>query len=351
MSRRIDRELQALMRKMEPQVARAFIAAIRDLTSNVRFNDLIAAIERNDLEAAIRAIDMEPAVFARLTGTIAESFSAGGAIVAGGTAWRGATGGRVVVRWDMANPRAEKYIREMNSKITGWFTNEAREIIRDTMANGYALGRGPRQIGLELVGRVTPNGRQGGVVGLSAPQAKYVQNMRKALEENPRSYFVVNEKTKEWEMHFTKADKRYNAMIKRAAQSGEPLSRGQIDKITQRYSDRLLKLRGDTIARTETAQAVEAGRFEAFEQYQEKTGVPDEAIVRRWDHAGGKTSRDWHDAMNGMEVIGLSQPFITPRGAALMFPCDTSLGAGADEVVNCRCAQVIRINYKALKDG
>lgn len=336
MSRRIDRELQALMRKMEPQVARAFIAAIRDLTSNVRFNDLVAAIERNDLEAAIRAIDMEPAVFARLTGTIAESFSAGGAIVAGGTAWRGATGGRVVVRWDMANPRAEKYIREMNSKITGWFTSEAREIIRDTMADGYALGRGPRQIGLELVGRVTAAGRQGGVVGLSAPQAKYVQNMRRYIESGDiASYLNMN-----------KRDKRYDAMVKRG-----DLSSTKIDKITQRYSDRLLKLRGDTIARTETAQAVEAGRFEAFEQYQEKTGVPDEAIVRRWDHAGGKTSRDWHDAMNGMEVTGLSQPFITPRGAALMFPCDTSLGAGADEVVNCRCMQTIRINYKVLKDG
>lgn len=336
MSRRIDRELQALMRKMEPQVARAFIAAIRDLTSNVRFNDLVAAIERNDIEAAIRAIDMEPAVFARLTGTIAESFSAGGAIVAGGTAWQGTTGGRVVVRWDMANPRAEKYIREMNSKITGWFTNEAREIIRDTMADGYALGRGPRQIGLELVGRVTPTGRQGGVVGLSAPQAKYVQNMRRYIESGDITSYL----------NMTKRDKRYDAMVKRG-----DLSTAQIDKITQRYSDRLLKLRGDTIARTETAQAVEAGRFEAFEQYQEKTGVPDEAIVRRWDHAGGKTSRDWHSVMNGMEVIGLSQPFITPRGAELMFPCDTSLGAGADEVVNCRCMQTIRINYKVLKDG
>lgn len=324
------------MRKMEPQVARAFIAAIRDLTSNVRFNDLVAAIERNDLESAIRAIDMEPAVFARITGTVAESFSAGGAIVAGGTAWRGATGGRVVVRWDMANPRAEKYIREMNSKITGWFTSEAREIIRDTMANGYALGRGPRQIGLELVGRVTPTGRQGGIVGLSAPQAKYVQNMRRYIESGDIASYL----------NMTKRDKRYDAMVKRG-----DLSSTQIDKITQRYSDRLLKLRGDTIARTETAQAVEAGRFEAFEQYQEKTGVPDEAIVRRWDHAGGKTSRDWHSDMNGMEVIGLSQPFITPRGAALMFPCDTSLGAGADEVVNCRCMQTIRINYKALKDG
>ncbi len=58
--------------------------------------------------------------------------------------------------------------------------------------------------------------------------------------------------------------------------------------MTQAYSDRLLKLRADTIARTETAHAVEAAKTEAFQQYVDKSGVPEQYIIRRWDHPGGR---------------------------------------------------------------
>lgn len=332
MTTALNRKLQALLKKQEPAVRKAFLAAIKDITSQVKIRALVAAIERNDIEAALRAIDFDRAAFNASVAAIAASYSAGGAIVAGQAVFR-STG--VVVRWDMQNPRAVAALESISSQFVTIITNEVREVVRNTIAAGYAQGRGPQSIALDLVGRVSGAGRTGGVVGLSRPQAQYVSNMMRYLQEGDISAYLG----------MTRRDKRYDAMVRRG-----DLTAAQIDKILQRYSDRLLQTRAEAIARTETAQAVEASRQEAFNQWMDKTGAPPEAIIRRWDHAGGKNSRDWHAAMNGMEVRGMDQPFVTPRGARMMYPLDTSLGAGPDEICNCRCMQNISINYKMLRD-
>lgn len=334
--RRLERRLQELLKKYEPQVARAFIAAIKDITSGARLRALVAAIERNDIEAALAAIDFDRAAFAAVAGGITEAYSAGGAIVVGSTAWRGPSGQRLVVRWDMQNPRALERIQSISGRFITIITNEVREVVRDTIASGYALGRGPNQIAIDLVGRVSGAQRTGGVVGLSRPQQKYVANMRRYLMEGDLEAYLG----------MTRRDKRFD----RTVLKGDPLTNAQIDRITQRYSDRLLQTRAEAIARTETAEAVEASKAEAFAQYADKAGVPPEAIVRTWINPGGDNRRDWHGDMDGWTVRGLTQPFITPRGAAMMHPLDTSLGAGPIEIVNCRCRQEISIDYKMLRD-
>lgn len=339
MSTRLDRELQALLRKYEPQLSRAFIAAIRDITSQAQIAALIAAIRRNDIEAALVAIDFDRAAFSGLTGGMTTAFSAGGVATTAATNWQGIGGSRVVIRWDLANPRAQDLINTASSRLVTQLSEEARKTVREVISAGYSTGRGPRDIATDLVGRVSGSGRVGGVIGLSEPQVQYVSNIRDYINNGNLSAYKG----------MTRRDKRYDKMVEKAIREGKPLSNAQVDKIVERYSDRLLKSRADAIARTETAQSVEASRSEAFAQYQEKTGVPDEAIVRRWDHPGGKNSRDWHSDMNGWELRGMEQPWVTPRGGRLMFPCDTSLGSGAVEIVNCRCMQTISIDYKVLK--
>lgn len=49
-----------------------------------------------------------------------------------------------------------------------------------------------------------------------------------------------------------------------------------------------------------------------------------------------------HAAMDGQRVR-VGEPFVTPRGFRLLFPGDVSLGAPADEVINCRCTTVDEI--------
>ena len=350
MTNKLNRRLQELLRKMEPRVAREFQKAAERIANSAQLNRLVSAIERGDVYAAIATLDLDQSVYADMVASIRAAYGEAGALVVANTVWRGADARRVNIYWNATNQRAERWLSDVSSTMVTRINAEMRDVIADTIRAGYSQGMGPRNIALDLVGRVGANGRRsGGVVGLSRPQYEAATHMRNILRNNPREYFIVNRETKAWEGRFTKRDKRFDSTIKKAIREGRALTEEEINRITGRYADRLLKLRGDTIARTETAQAVEAARQEAFAQWKDKSGVRDEFIIRRWDHTGDtKRARDWHYDMNGMEVRGMDTPFVTPRGARMMYPCDTSLGAGAVEVINCRCTQVITVDYKAM---
>lgn len=341
MTNKLNRRLQELLKKMEPRVAREFQKAAERIANSAQLNRLIAAIERGDVYGAIATLDLDQSVYADMVASIRAAYGEAGALVVANTVWRGADTSRINIYWNATNPRAERWLSDVSSTMVTRITNEMRDVIAETIRAGYSQGMGPRNIALDLVGRVGANGRRsGGVVGLSRPQAKAVEGMLRRLRSGEDMEYIFT---------LQRRDKRFDSMIRKAINGDIKLIDEQINRITGRYSDRLLKLRGDTIARTETAKAVEAARQEAFAQWKDKSGVSDEFIIRRWDHAGGgKSSRDWHVEMDGMTVRGMDTPFVTPRGARMMYPCDTSLGAGAAEVCNCRCQAVIEIDYKAM---
>jgi len=152
--------------------------------------------------------------------------------------------------------------------------------------------------------------RQGGLVGLDSRRAGWVQNYRaKLLAE------------------------------------GRPQS--QIDRMAARYSDKLLRQRGETIARTETLKALNAGRQEALDQLIENPNndVRAEDVVRAWDSTGDGKTRETHASADG-QVVGQGVPF-TVGGYSMMYPGDTSLGAPAGETVNCRCYMAPEIDFFA----
>jgi hypothetical protein len=104
--------------------------------------------------------------------------------------------------------------------------------------------------------------------------------------------------------------------------------------------------RGEAIARTETGQAVLEASNEAFEQALEKTGYGKDAVTKVWRTAGDGKVRDSHAAMDGQEVVGLDAIFVSPdTGAEFKYPMDDSLGAGAGEIINCRCLAEYNIDF------
>lgn len=131
----------------------------------------------------------------------------------------------------------------------------------------------------------------------------------------------------------------------RAINEGKPLDPATIDQIVGRYSDRLLELRGQMLARTETLTSIHAAKHEGFRQGLDKTNYPPEAVTRVWRSAGDNKVRHTHAAMNGQVVNGIDTPFLSPSGAMLRYPGDTGLGAGADEVIGCRCDDDYRIDF------
>ncbi len=109
----------------------------------------------------------------------------------------------------------------------------------------------PRQTALDIVGRVsrTSNRREGGVIGLTAAQGQYVARARQELlsgEPDQLQRYLER----------GRRDKRFDRTILASIRDGKPINRETVDRIVGRYADRLLELRGEMLARTETMTAL-----------------------------------------------------------------------------------------------
>ena len=125
------------------------------------------------------------------------------------------------------------------------------------------------------------------------------------------------------------------------------MAQADIDRMAQQYSNKLLRQRGETIARTETLKALNAGRQEALDQLIENPNndVRAEDVVRAWDSTGDARTRETHAAADG-QVVPQGGAF-TVGGYSMMYPGDTSLGAPAGETINCRCYMEPRVDFFA----
>ena len=256
--------------------------------------------------------------------------------------WVYPDGTKAVVRWNMASPRAEEYARQIGTGLITNTTADMREAVRGVIADGYAFGRKWDDIARDIVGRVGVSGqRSGGIVGLSKMQANWLMSMRWKLIQGDYKGAL--------DMSLLK-DKRLRKMLEKAIAENRTISASQIAMIERNYERNALMSRGLTIARTEVQKAIEEGKYEAWKQGLEKTGVPERFVVREWRHTGRAAfDRPWHQAFHGTKVRGLQVPFVLPSGAALMHPHDTSWGATAGEIINCMCQCRYSIDKKGLR--
>ena len=142
-------------------------------------------------------------------------------------------------------------------------------------------------------------------------------------------------------------DARYDRLVMAAIRDGRPVSAADVDRITARYKDRLLALRGEVIARTETLAGLNAGKEAGIRQLVDSGKVQRSQVKKIWRATGDSRTRDSHMALNGVEV-GLDDPFISPlTGAQMMYPHDTSRGAPASETIQCRCFYEVKIDFLA----
>lgn len=348
--------IQALIAKLEPDLRDAFRAAMQELRDGVDMRALTAALEANDIEAAIRALNIERAAFngylsAKTQGYaaagVASGVYAGRALNAALAAIPGTPDSPIQFRFDMSNPRAEAWIRtQAGERITG-YVQEQVDAAREVIGRSYARGEGPQTIATDLAGRINraTGKREGGILGLNRPQAEFAQTVHEKLRDGDiRGLFVRNRETGELRPRYTRMDGRDIRTLRSRLASGKPLTEAEIERISGRYSDRLLARRAEDVARTETAQAVEAARKESYSQALDKAGREDGDVSKTWDHNGDeKDARPDHVAMNGVTVVGLSTPFVLPNGAVMQHSHDPA--GGAENNVNCLCDTTYRIDF------
>lgn len=341
MAKSIEQQIEDLADMLSPDVRRAFLAAIDDIRNTVILQDLIDAIDKGDFDRAFRVLGISNASLSPVVGSLETAFGAGGDLVGASFPTRLRTDyGRAVFRFDMRNPSAEKFLKEQSGSLITRIQEDTRVNVRNVMTVGLENGTNPRQTALDIVGRVDPatGKRTGSLIGLAQNQEMWVRNARRDLEQLSENYF-----------NRTQRDKRFDSVVREAIKSGKPLSQDTINKLINRYKDRLLKYRGDMIARTETIQALNRSQYEAYNQAIEMGAIKRSDIYKEWDTAGDDRVRETHREMDGQRVQ-LDEPFTTPDGYKLMYPGDNSLNAPASEVIHCRCRVKLKADWLADLD-
>ena len=276
------REILKLLDTLHPKVRVAFLDAIDKITSKAKINELVIALERGDIEAAMQAAGFRQGANLYTIGgaaSMAALFeSIRNAYIEGGTfAMAANVPKRFGMDFDWTNPRAEEWIRKESSTLITRVIEEQKESIRVVLEAGLNAGRNPRSVALDIVGRVSKQTgkRTGGIVGLNGPQTDALMRARVELETLNSNYF--NRKLR---------DKRFDSIVRKAIENDKPLSQDDANRLTGRYSDRLLKLRSDTIARTETLSAMNAAHSEAMQQVIDEGLAKPENITNVWNSAG-----------------------------------------------------------------
>jgi uncharacterized protein with gpF-like domain len=126
---------------------------------------------------------------------------------------------------------------------------------------------------------------------------------------------------------------------------GEAVSPADRIISARQYENALLRARGETIARTESINALRAGRREGVTQAIEQGAIGADRVTRRWDATMDKRTRPDHVAMHGKTVAGVSEAWTLPDGSRMMFPGDTSLGAPGSQTIACRCVEFFDVDW------
>lgn len=322
-SRRAARELDRVLRRFEPRIARAFAEAAKRVRDRVSARAIAAALEAGDVARAVelvgadaladslRGAGLEPGVKS-VQEELTDAFREGG-VAAARQLPRSAA---LAASLDLTNPEAVRFLREHMPVLIREISNEAREAARDAVLRGFAEGRPLPSIAREV--------RES--VGLTRAQSGYVQNLRRQLEAGA-------------ELGMTPpGDRRLSAPERQRARSimaagGERSAR--VDALVERYRESLVNRRAKNIARTEAHRAHIEGQDELWRQARGQGLIQAEATRRVWIVTPDDRLRPDHAAVPDMNPrgVGLDEPFATPVGPA---PGPGQSGVASFDI-SCRC--------------
>lgn len=330
-------QLTLLIAEFEPKIREAFFAAIAEIKSSITLRVLVERLERNDILGAVDALQIEPEAFARVEVAIAQAYNGGGMAMAESLLLRGPQGHRIAFRFGVRNPEAEAWLRTHSAALVTRIVEDQREGIRQSLAEGLAQGNNPRMTALDVVGRINriSGKREGGIIGLTLPQERFVAAARaELLSGDPAQlrHYLTRERR----------DKRFDAAVMRAVSSGKPVDGQTVVRMIGRYSDRLLALRGEMLARTETMFALGQSRDDSMRQAIRSGKVSADLVTKHWRSAGDSRVRHSHQVLN-RQSVPFDGAFTSPSGAQLRFPGDPQ--APISETSGCRCTVEYKVDY------
>lgn len=328
-------DAQAQLDKLEPAIAQAFADAVAGVTDAAKIAAIEAEIARGNYQAAYDLLGITSDSFGQLRQAVTQAYWAGGNGAVIPTAPVGDPFiSKAVLAFNGWHPRALAWTQTETGRLVTAIAADQRTGIQGFIRAGIEAGQSPRAVALDIVGR--KNGatgqREGGIVGLTGQQMTWVANARAELGDPETAAKFLTRAAR---------DKRFDRTIRAAIQTGKPLAQGDIDRIVTAYSSRLLKLRGEMIARTEALNALRAGRHEAWQQAIDQGRMAANDVIVEWSATMDKRTRHSHLDLDGSKVTfgGL---FKSELGSLMEYPGDTGHDAKPGDIIQCRCMAIYR---------
>lgn len=307
---------------LEKRVYGEFMDAIKSRVNSASIKDVEAGIVAQDIDSIIASAGLTEADLTVVVETLRSGYLQGAM----------ANAEALSIQFGVTHKPTADWLARYSSFFVVEISETSRDAIKYIVSKGYEAGANPRTTALDIVGRmVKGRGRVGGVVGLHEQFASYVDNARNELRDLNPNYLTR-----------ARRDKRFDKMYERALLIDKPLTQQQIDAMSGYYSDQLLRLRGETIARNESMRAISSGRHGAIEQAIDRGEVHPDDVERAWSATMDSPTRESHALMD-KQVVRYGQPFVTHDDISIMYPGDPN--APAAESIQCRCYEITRINH------
>ncbi len=286
--------------------------------------EIEAALEAGNSTAAMSIVQAQ---METLRPTIIETFidagkaaseeAAAGGFGAGETPFVSGGGefmARIGIVFDPTNPRAAATIRNETQLFLKDMTDTQIEATREAIATAFDQGLGPR-----ATAQVIRNS-----IGLTKYQLGVVQNYEDTLRAGSARALA-----------YRLRNQSRDGVVGRAMTGGRALSESQITSLVEQYRKNMIRMRAETIARTESTRVTSQARTETYRQIAASLGIGDNRLIQTWVATEDDRTRDWHWTMDG-DQVALNTPFIDGLGNSLMYPGDPL--APAETVCNCRCS-------------
>lgn len=315
------RDLLAIAARFEPRLRDALTTAFNRIRSSVRLRRLEDAIRTNGLQGALIELGnlaIEQVIEQELINEITDAVQQSGRITVG------AVPSAAVIdpnfRFDTLAPTTANVLRNHNASLVQQISNNTRAAIRQGLQADFIAGRNP----VDTARTFRAN------IGLTARQEQAVRNYRNSLENLDRD--ALRRRLR---------DRRSDRTVRRAIDTSVPLSRDRIDTLTNRYRQRFIRHRSETIARTEALRAVNMGSDLSIRQMVEGGFVDPDVVRKHWIYTRDPRTRANHIAIPGLNPDGVPVDgvFQTPLGP-MRHPHDPN-GVAAN-TVNCRCTVTYR---------
>lgn len=163
--------------------------------------------------------------------------------------------------FDLLDEDTQDELRALQDALIAELDEKARDTIEGIISGGIAAGDTADEMAANIRDTIT----------LTERQAQAVTNYRNLLEDLNRGAL---------DRALRNTD--YDAIVQTAINRGEFLTDAEIDRLVEDYADNYLDYRADTIARTESLRAANAGLRDSYRQAADRGVFPAEAVTRRW---------------------------------------------------------------------